>query len=56
MRKYVEDDEKCGGRAFNSLWHDDGDAFMCSRCGTVTRRTRANQYPKMRPTPPRLLR
>lgn len=28
--------------------HDDGCAFMCMSCGTVTRRTRDNPYPTIR--------
>lgn len=26
-------------------WHDDGNSFMCMRCGEVIQRTRANPYP-----------
>jgi hypothetical protein len=26
-------------------WHDDGNAFMCRRCGHVVKRTRMNPMP-----------
>lgn len=27
------------------LWHDDGNAWMCSKCGRVFKRSRMNPYP-----------
>jgi len=32
----------CNGKM---LWRDDGNAWMCSRCAKVFRRTRMNPYP-----------
>lgn len=32
----------CNG---DMLWHDDGNAFMCERCGFVVQRTRMNPMP-----------
>ena len=37
-----EPKRKCGG---SMKWHDDGNAFMCERCGHVVRRTRADPMP-----------
>lgn len=45
------------GKPFDSLWDDDGNAFVCSECGASTPRTRMNPYPTMshanRPTKPK---
>lgn len=34
--------KKCNG---DMMWHDDGNAFMCSKCGRVFKRTRSNPMP-----------